>query len=266
VGSSGEDATYAVDVFDSARAPEVPLPGAPVVLPNGRLQVPVDFATGAGTSGGYSLAVNAVLQLAPGPGSGTMTRETGMVPSGGARMRVALELPISTPFGGWSISPGQEFRVRYSVFNSRGQAADGPWRSFVFQPPPKVKPPPKPAKTRIFRGTKRRDRLVGTIGRDRIYGLAGDDTLDGRPGDDALDGSSGRDRLLGGKGADLVRGGKDDDRLEGGPGRDVLDGGSGDDRLDARDGEKDELRCGPGRDAVRADPSDTLVSCERRLR
>ena len=68
---------------------------------------------------------------------------------------------------------------------------------------------------------------------DTILGNARDNLLDGGPGDDLLDGGGGSDRL------------------RGGPGRDVLTG---------RDGEPDELRCGPGDDLAATDADDDLVA------
>jgi Ca2+-binding RTX toxin-like protein len=44
----------------------------------------------------------------------------------------------------------------------------------------------------------------------------------------------------------------------------VLDGGAGDDVLSARDGARDTIRCGAGRDTVTADRLDTVArDCER---
>jgi Ca2+-binding RTX toxin-like protein len=73
---------------------------------------------------------------------------------------------------------------------------------------------------------------------------------------------------------DMFRLGSGNDRLRvrstgpaqifGGPGNDTLIGGEGDDTFDARDGDADVIRCGSGRDRVRADKSDTVSSnCER---
>jgi hypothetical protein len=152
-------------------------------------------------------------------------------------------------------------------------------------------------------GSARSERLVGTTAGEFVYGLGGDDRISagwgpdavyagpgddradagatgdfcdadgvwcdavwGGPGDDALtaplhgsrgaalDGGEGRDRLLGG-------GGGDD--LEGGPGRDVLSGSAGDDVLRARDGARDVVRCGRGRDVAVVDRLDAVAGdCE----
>jgi RTX calcium-binding nonapeptide repeat (4 copies) len=103
-------------------------------------------------------------------------------------------------------------------------------------------------------GTAGRDTLTGGTFGDRLRGLAGNDVLAGLAGDDCLSGGAGNDRLRGGAGSD---------RLTGGPGNDRLRGGAGDDRINARDGRRETVRCGGGKDRVSADPSDTLIACER---
>ncbi len=87
-----------------------------------------------------------------------------------------------------------------------------------------------------IRGTNRNDVLRGTPGRDvicgfgrndRIRGLGGNDVLIGGPGNDVLVGGSGRDRLLGGGGRDTLL---------------------------ARDGARDNVNGGAGRDRASIDP------------
>jgi RTX calcium-binding nonapeptide repeat (4 copies) len=112
--------------------------------------------------------------------------------------------------------------------------------------------------------TNRNDVLDGNGGRDLLRGLAGDDLLRGGPGNDRLDGGLGQDRLFGGGGNDWLNGGPGADSISGGPGRDRIFGGSGDDFIDARDGSRDVVLCGPGRDTVNGDPIDRLAGCERR--
>lgn len=110
------------------------------------------------------------------------------------------------------------------------------------------------------------DTLKGDSGRDRVSGGAGIDFLSGNSGDDRVGGDAGRDTVYGRSGKDLVRGGPGLDRLDGGSGRDRIDAGTGDDRIAARDGRRDRVRCGPGRDTVTADRFDVLIRCEvRRL-
>ena len=144
-------------------------------------------------------------------------------------------------------------------------------------------------------GGSDRDRLRGDVGDDRLDGGGDDDELDGGEGRDRLTGAAGRDALLGGAGADVLRGGAGSDVLDGDsdefgggdifeglakPGADVLEGGSGDDllfggdgrdrllggagrdRVDAIDGERDVVRCGPGRDRAFLDRFDRASGCE----
>ena len=122
-------------------------------------------------------------------------------------------------------------------------------------------------------GTERADELAGGVAGDTINGGPGSDALSGGAGDDCLAGGSGRDRLNGGSGADTIAGGDGDDRVNGGDGDDVLrgdlgrdsvSGGKGNDTLDTRDGVRDTMLCGPGRDTVRADRRDRVGrDCER---
>ncbi len=107
-------------------------------------------------------------------------------------------------------------------------------------------------------GTDGADRLVGSRADDRIRGRAGDDILYGRAGADALFGDAGKDRLFGGPGGDTLLGGAGNDRLNGGAGADILIGGAGNDVIRARDGVRDRISCGPGRDRVIADEIDQV--------
>src|SRR4051812_33224860 len=85
----------------------------------------------------------------------------------------------------------------------------------------------------------------GTGGNDKLTGTAKNDTLNGRRGNDVLRGLGGHDLLIGG------------------PGRDALWGGGGEDTLQARDGARDVLDCGSGRDVVHADKVDVVArNCE----
>jgi Ca2+-binding RTX toxin-like protein len=84
----------------------------------------------------------------------------------------------------------------------------------------------------------------------------------GAAGAPAAAASAKGDRLLGSAGNDKLYAGPGGDRLDGGPGRDLLHGGIGPDRFDARDGRRDTIMCGGGRDVVRTDARDRLVGCE----
>ena len=54
------------------------------------------------------------------------------------------------------------------------------------------------------------------------------------------------------------------DRLTGGKGRDIMLGAGGTDMIKARDGQRDVIKCGPGKDKVVADRSDRVAKdCEQ---
>jgi len=105
----------------------------------------------------------------------------------------------------------------------------------------------------VIRGTGDDDVLRGAGGADRLLGFGDDDRLYGGPGADVLTGGDDDDRLYGGAGADRLIGGDDDD---------LVVGGAGPDLILARDGERDDVRCGAGRDRVVADQLDRLTGCE----
>jgi hypothetical protein len=112
-------------------------------------------------------------------------------------------------------------------------------------------------------GTSGADVLTGTAAGDRLRGLGGRDRLTGGDGDDCLVGGRGRDRLGGGAGNDKLTGGSGRDALTGGPGLNAYDAGGGRDRVDARNGVKETVRCGKGRDRARLDADDVARRCER---
>jgi Ca2+-binding RTX toxin-like protein len=115
--------------------------------------------------------------------------------------------------------------------------------------PPAPPPPPRSPST-ASKGVTR----SGSAQADLLVGTARNDTLRGLAGDDLLRGLAGNDRLFGGAGAD---------RLVGGPGLDQLDGGAGNDRFETRDGQRDIVDCGAGRDVVIADQHDVIKeNCE----
>jgi hypothetical protein len=103
-------------------------------------------------------------------------------------------------------------------------------------------------------GGSKRDILAGGTGRDALYGGTGNDTITGGSGNDRISGGSAADRIYGNAGAD---------RLTPGSGRDRVIAAGGNDRIFARDGKKDRISCGSGRDTVTADRVDVLTSCER---
>ena len=98
-------------------------------------------------------------------------------------------------------------------------------------------------------GTKRSDRMRGSLGRDRILGFGGEDEIDGTSGNDCLDGGRGGDKLVGGLGSDRSFGGSGNDRFNGGPGNDYLVGDAGRDTMNAGYG-ADRVFGGAGPDAI----------------
>jgi len=120
-------------------------------------------------------------------------------------------------------------------------------------------------------GTLGNDRILGSRGNDVICGLGGNDVVIGGGGRDLVDGANGADRLDGAGGGDLLLGLGGNDRLTGGAGRDGLGGGAGhdvlrggggadrfsgrlgSDRLYAKDGIRDSVVGGPGRDRASVD-------------
>lgn len=118
-----------------------------------------------------------------------------------------------------------------------------------------------------IRGTDRNDLIRGTTAGGRLFGLRGNDRITGGAGDDCLIGGPGNDRLSGGSGRDGLSGGPGNDRLHGGRGTDRFLGGSGNDGITARDGERETVNCGSGRDTVTVDRADRVSrDCERVIR
>jgi Ca2+-binding RTX toxin-like protein len=78
-----------------------------------------------------------------------------------------------------------------------------------------------------------------------------------------LNGDGGDDVITGPDTADTLTGGDGNDRLIGGRGKNLLMGGAGNDSFTVRDGKRDRVDCGPGKDSVTADKRDVLRHCER---
>jgi Ca2+-binding RTX toxin-like protein len=109
---------------------------------------------------------------------------------------------------------------------------------------------------RAFTSTHQRCTVVGTAGRDVLVGTGRPEVICGLGGNDVLRGRGGNDTLDGGPGSDF---------LEGGRGTDFLLGGPGDDRLLARDGVREDIDGGAGRDSARIDANDWISLIERVL-
>ncbi len=189
---------------------------------------------------------------------------TGTLPAGTAD--VTLSFPLSR------LAPGVRYHYRIVASTSGGTTAGGD-ASFG------TAPLPRDANGRVvhctiigtvapdrLRGTPGPDVICGLGGNDVIFGLGGNDVIYAGPGDDVVEGGSGNDRIYGGSGDDRLSGGFGNDRLDGGRGHDVLLGGPGADVLLARDGTRDVVNGGPGRDSGRIDlRRDVRVSVEHLL-
>jgi Ca2+-binding RTX toxin-like protein len=117
-----------------------------------------------------------------------------------------------------------------------------------------------PAAAKVFGGSSKANRVVGTKKGDVIRLGAGNDRARGRGGKDRIFGGRGRDRLHGNAGADRIKGGAGKDRLVGGKKKDRLAGGGGRDVLNAADGRRDaKVNGGKGRDRCRIDAADLAV-------
>jgi Ca2+-binding RTX toxin-like protein len=121
-------------------------------------------------------------------------------------------------------------------------------------------------KADVLTGTSAGDALYGGAGNDVLSGLGGADCLFGEGGKDRLSGGSGNDSLSGGAGNDTLKGGSGKDRIVGGKGKDKIDGGAGSDTINSADRVRETVKCGKGRDRVRADRKDRLIGCEKKKR
>jgi Ca2+-binding RTX toxin-like protein len=106
------------------------------------------------------------------------------------------------------------------------------------------------------------DVLRGEGGNDELLGGTQNDVLRAGPGSDRARGEDGNDKVAGEGGDDSVSGGSGDDELNGGGGPDDMAGDAGDDTFLAKDGTRDELRGGPGRDRARKDRIDIVNAIE----
>jgi hypothetical protein len=209
--------------------------------------------------------------------------------------RVTMAVGDVTGDGGPDLVIADQLGYTVMVYRNASTSASGP--CFVAPPPPageqvpaEANPPaivvPAPAPTlapvvprtcsdpgtNVFVvGTPGADVLVGGAGRDVLSGRGGDDCLFGFSGDDRLSGGTGKDLLVGASGGDRLNGDAGDDKINAGngndditpgPGKDIANGQGGNDTISARDGARDTIDCGAGRDKVTADRTDSVKNCE----
>jgi RTX calcium-binding nonapeptide repeat (4 copies) len=121
----------------------------------------------------------------------------------------------------------------------------------------------------VFYGERGDDTLYGGRGDDILWGdnnerERGNDVMIDRSGDNQMSGLDGRDNFLDGNGDSRLFGGDGNDGFRDEGGRDRIDADAGDDTINARDGERDDIRCGRGRDRAIVDRGDDarISDCE----
>lgn len=98
-------------------------------------------------------------------------------------------------------------------------------------------------------------------GNDRVVGQDGSEDIDGGPGDDYLEGGKGHDTLTGGPGKDIIFGDETDTSCNASFPESCVRFGN--DVIQARDGEVDQISCGPGTDRAVVDAIDVVAAdCE----
>ena len=102
-------------------------------------------------------------------------------------------------------------------------------------------------------GTNGHDELMGTPRADKIYGKGGEDNMYGAPG---------KDLMYGGYGDDYMHGDDGDDNLYDRHGSGYVYGDEGNDYINTKDGKRDHVNCGPGRDSFTTDSVDIVRNCE----
>jgi Ca2+-binding RTX toxin-like protein len=241
-------ADWVLDVFTSATEPVAGEMDTPDLGLAGLLTFGGSFYTGPEEET-RTLAARASLELTRPDGSTKTFVSPQVLRVGGRLTKATMKL---TP-AALGLVPGKAYGYRLALENNRGLVGRGPRRWFTYRPP---------LVYNLLTGTGGPDTLVGGPKGDEIVGRGAADVLNGVAGSDILRGGGGADPLRGGEGDDAVCGAAGDDSPTGGPARDRLEGGRGADTIDSRDGQRDVVRCGAGRDHVRADARDKLDHCE----
>ena len=102
----------------------------------------------------------------------------------------------------------------------------------------------------------------GTNGDDLMYGTNNADRMYGYGGDDLMYGLASNDLMYGSYGDDFVYGRDGNDSLYGRYGYDEISGGNDNDYINTKDGKRDRVWCGPGRDSFTVDKVDVVSDCE----
>lgn len=203
--------------------------------------------------------------------SGPSTLAT--VPVGGGQAR---QLPLVATSGTFS-PDGQSIAFisdgRVDVANADGSDARMLYAhadaggGLDWQPRTETSPDASPTRPCVVYAKPSGGRLAGSGFGDVLVGGVGRDVIAAGGGNDLASGGSGNDVISGGLGNDTLDGGPGTDSLDGGSGNDVTSGGPGNDTIRARDGQRDAITCGAGRDTVYADQFDKVAKdCEHVLR
>ena len=104
--------------------------------------------------------------------------------------------------------------------------------------------------------------VVGTNGHDELLGSPRADKMYGKGGEDVVQGGRGNDLISGGYGDDWVTGDEGDDNLYDRHGSDYVYGNGGNDYINTKDGKRDHVNCGSGRDSFTTDRIDVVRNCE----
>ncbi len=129
----------------------------------------------------------------------------------------------------------------------------------VHQPATLIAAPGIPVRFTVSETQAGRTKLVGSNGADDLRSFHYNDTIDGRGGNDTIEGWYGDDVITGGPGRDTINA----DASAGACTFLVCRVGAGNDRVLVRDGARDSVICGPGRDVVISDRKDVVAEdCE----
>ena len=97
-------------------------------------------------------------------------------------------------------------------------------------------------------------------GRNDVRVLGGVPVL---PGPNLIQGNKGKDKIQGGQSDEQIKAGKGKDNVNPGPGRDNVDLGPGRDTINSRDGDRDVVNGGKGKDVATVDRKDKVKNVEK---
>ncbi len=110
-------------------------------------------------------------------------------------------------------------------------------------------------------GSKKSEKLNGTVQNDLILGMGGSDNIDGKGGQDCILGGDGSDSIIGGTGDDVIVGEGGSDSIKAGDGNDVVSGGGAADSMYGENG-NDSITGDAGSDKAVGGPGSDTCSAE----